>query len=253
MVSVWARSTRAPQAQPVIAMIRPISTSLVAPEGDRKPKITMSSGSAGMTRKKLASMDSRSSAQRPCRYPALTPTSTDSTVAAIPARNATRIVLRPPASSCENTSCCVWVVPSQCAADGGCGTPLVVDELADGLYGATMGPMMATIRNTASMASPAMILGERGSRIRRARRAVSACGCRGPPTGSFAGLTPPDPEPPTPRPPRPVPPRSVPVPIDIAQASWRVRGSRSTYTESAARFASSTANVMIRKMPWSSG
>ena len=166
---VWARSTRAPHAQPVIAMIRPISTSLVAPEGDRKPKITMSSGRAGMTRKKLASMDSSSSAHRPCRYPAQTPITTDKMVAAIPARNATRIVLRPPASSCENTSCWVWVVPSQCAADGGCGTPFVVDRLAPGLYGATRGPMMATTRNTASMASPAMILGERGSWIRRPR------------------------------------------------------------------------------------
>ena len=229
-------------------MIRPISTSLVAPEGDRKPKITMSSGRAGMTRKKLASMDRSSSAHRPCRYPAQTPTTTDSTVAASPARNATRIVLRPPASSWENTSCCVWVVPSQCAADGGCGTPLVVDELAPGLYGATRGPMIATIRNMASMTSPAMILGERGSRIRRPRIGAVTGGGRGPVPGSSPG-----PDPPTPRPPRPVPPRSVPVPIDIAQASWRVRGSRNTYTESATRFANSTANVMIRKMPWSRG
>ncbi len=220
----------------------------MAPAGDRKPKITISSGSAGITRKKLASMDSKSSAHRPCRYPALTPITTDRMVAAIPARNATRIVLRPPASSCENTSCCVWVVPSQCAADGGWGTPLVVDELADGLYGATMGPMMATIRNTASMASPAMILGERGSWIRRPRIGALTGGGSGPAPGWSPG-----PDPPTPRPPRPVPPRSVPVPMDIAQASWRVRGSRSTYTESAARFASSTANVMIRKIPWSSG
>ena len=229
-------------------MIRPISTSLLAPEGDRKPKITMSSGSAGMTRKKLASMDRKSSVSRPRMYPAQTPITTDRMVAAIPARSATRIVLRPPASSWENTSCWTWVVPSQCAEDGGCGTPLVVDRLADGLYGATRGPMIATIRNTASMASPTMILGEWGSWIRRARIGALTGGGSGPAPGWSPG-----PDPPTPTPPRPVPPRSVPVPIDIAQASWRVRGSRNTYTESAARFASSTANVMIRKMPWSSG
>ena len=98
-----------------------------------------------------------------------------------------------------------------------------------------------------------MILGERGSCIRRARPGASTGGWVGPPMGSSAGSAPPAPLPPTPNPPRPVPPRSVPVPMDIAQASWRVRGSRKTYTESAARLASSTANVMIRKMPCSSG
>src|SRR6202044_3555134 len=108
------------------------------------------------------------------------------------------------------------------------GTPLVVDELADGLYGATMGPMTATIRNTASMARPAMILGERGSRIRRPRMGASIGGGSGAVPGSSPG-----PDPPTPRPPRPVPPRSVPVPIHIAQASWRGRGPSSTYTEAA--------------------
>ena len=61
--SVCARSTRAPQAQPVSAMIVPISRSSL--EAGRKPKITISSGSAGMTRKMLASKDSRSSASPP--------------------------------------------------------------------------------------------------------------------------------------------------------------------------------------------
>ena len=39
-------------------------------------------------------------------------------------------------------------MPSQCAADGGSGVLIVVEELAFGLYGATSGPMMATIPNT---------------------------------------------------------------------------------------------------------
>ncbi len=57
---------------------------------------------------------------------------TDSTVATSPATNATRTVLRPPASSWENTSCCCWVVPSQCAADGGSGKLAVVEKVREG-------------------------------------------------------------------------------------------------------------------------
>ena len=65
MDSVWARSSRAPNAQPVTAMMTPITTSFGFAPLPRKPKITISSGSAGSTRKMLASMDSRSSAEPP--------------------------------------------------------------------------------------------------------------------------------------------------------------------------------------------
>ena len=61
----------------------------------------------------------------------MTPTTTAMTVATTPARNATTIVLRPPTSSWDRTSCWTWVVPSQCAADGGCGVPLAARS-ADG-------------------------------------------------------------------------------------------------------------------------
>ncbi len=77
-------------------------------------------------------MDRKSSAQRPRWYPALTPITTERMVAAIPDSSATRIVLRAPTSSWEKMSCWVCVVPSQCAADGGCGVPFVVDRLAEG-------------------------------------------------------------------------------------------------------------------------
>ena len=65
MDRVWARSCRAPNAQPVTAMMTPITMSFGFAPLPRNPKITMSSGSAGSTRKMLASMDSRSSAQPP--------------------------------------------------------------------------------------------------------------------------------------------------------------------------------------------
>ena len=140
-------------------------------------------------------------------------------MATTPARNATRNVLRAPVSSWENTSCWTWVVPSQCAADGGCGTPLVVDRLADGLYGATHGPTTASTKNAASRASPVMILGERGSWTLRVFRRGGQHRQRAVRAGP-AGPVPLTPSPST------LPPRSV--PIDMAQASWRVRGSRNT-------------------------
>jgi hypothetical protein len=57
---------------------------------------------------------------------------TDSAVATRPAMMATSIVLRPPTRSWDSRSCWVCVVPSQCAAEGGCGTPFVLDTLAEG-------------------------------------------------------------------------------------------------------------------------
>ena len=65
--------------------------------------------------------------------PAVTPTSTASTVAMAPAAKPTSRVTRAPASSSEKTSCPVCVVPSQCAADGGA---RLAPVCADGLYGA---------------------------------------------------------------------------------------------------------------------
>ncbi len=114
------------------------------------------------------------------------------------------MVLRPPASSWDSTSCCTWVVPSQCAADGGIGVPLVVDTLVFGLYGATSGPMMARSPNRPDRQSPMMIFGDRGIRILRAllpRTGVPAV------TGGVSAAP-------------------TPMPIAMAQASCRVRGSR---------------------------
>ncbi len=228
-------------------MISPISTSSLPCEAGRNPKITMSSGRAGSTRKMLASMDSRSSASPPA-YPAVTPITTDSTVAASPARNATSMVLRPPASSWDSTSCCCWVVPSRCAADGGSGKLTVAENVRPGLYGASHGPIAASTAKPASIARPVSTFGDRGSRSIRRPAAAS-----GPAAGS--GPAPPAPPGP-PGPPAPAgpagPPRVVLVPMAMAQASCLVRGSRNTYTKSAARLASSTASMMTRKMPCSS-
>src|SRR5580658_8231747 len=163
MESVCARSCRAPNAQPVTLMMTPITMSFGLAPLPRNPKMTMSSGSAGSTRKMLASMESRSSAHPP-KYPAVTPNSTASTVAAAPATSETMIVLRPPASSWERTSCCTCVVPSQCAAEGGIGVPLVVETLVFGLYGATSGPMMARITNAPDRQIPVTIFGDRSNR-----------------------------------------------------------------------------------------
>src|SRR5215471_6704522 len=87
-------------------------------------------------------------------------------------------MLRPPTSNWENTSCCNCVVPSQCAADGGCGTPFVVDTLAPGLYGAIHGPMTARTRKRPSVTRPKMIFGDFGSLTRRprSRRVRTAAG-----------------------------------------------------------------------------
>ena len=166
---------------------------------------------------------------------------TDRTVATAPAMKATSTVLRPPASSWENTSCCSCVVPSRCAALGGCGVPLTVDRLAVGLYGVIIGPMTARIRNAASSDIPTMILGDRGIRNLRSRPGSRTAGVPGEPARPAPG--PPAPGPPAaglpaaglpaaglaagpPGPGRSRPGAPAPVSTAIAHASWRVRGSR---------------------------
>src|SRR3984893_11097612 len=134
MDRVWAGSCRAPNAQPVTLMMTPITRSFGLAPLPRNPKMTISSGSAGSTRKMLASRE-------------------------------TGIGDRPPASSWDSTSCWTWVVPSQCAADGGSGVLTVVEELAFGLYGATSGPMMATIPNATDRHRPIRIFGDRSNRV----------------------------------------------------------------------------------------
>src|SRR4029077_3540774 len=68
-------------------------------------------------------------------------------------------------SSWDSTSCWTWVVPSQCAADGGSGELTVVEGLAFGLSGAPSGPMMATIPNTTDRPSPIKTFGDRSNRV----------------------------------------------------------------------------------------
>ena len=96
-------------------------------------------------------------------------------MATTPATSETRIVLRPPTSSWDSTSCCTWVVPSQCAAEGGIGVPLVVETLVFGLYGAISGPMMARIPNTPDRHSPATTFGDRSKVAHR----QASCRVRG--------------------------------------------------------------------------
>src|SRR6202042_3996742 len=99
------------------------------------------------------------------------PMMTDKMVAISPATKATRTVLRPPHRSGENTSCGCWVVPSQCAAEGGCGKLAVVEKLRLGLYGAIHGPIAATRRNTPSMPRPMSTFGDLASGNRGPRQA----------------------------------------------------------------------------------
>ncbi len=84
-----------------------------------------------------------------------------------------------------------------------------------------------------------MIFGDLGSRMPRDRPGTMA-------SAAASGV-----------PTAPGGPPALPVPrsvlADMAHASWRVRGSSSTYTKSAARLAARTANVMMRKIPWSRG
>ena len=148
-------------------------------------------------------------------------------MAITPATKATTIVLRLPTSSWDSTSCWTWVVPSRCAADGACGTPFVVDRLADGLKGASSGPTIASRMKTIRMPRPISSFGERGSwSLPRETTGTGASGASG---------------------------GAVPLTTVIGQASCRMRGSRKMYTQSAMRFAASTAKVMIRKIPCSSG
>src|SRR5258708_14333228 len=148
--------------------------------------------------------------------------------------SATRIVLRPPTSNWDSTSCCTWVVPSQCADDGGCGKPDIVDRLLLGFSGAIQGPMMARIVKSSDSPRPILIFGDRGSCSIRFLRCRPGCGDRtcwpavtGRPVPS--GADPPIPAGPAPFGPGPCGSGlggSRPRAVDIGQASWLVPGAR---------------------------
>lgn len=74
-----------------------------SPVSSTKLAMMMISGRPGMTRKMLESIERISSAAPP-RKPALTPMSTDSTVARMPARNPTSSTPRVPTRIWERTS-----------------------------------------------------------------------------------------------------------------------------------------------------
>src|SRR5262249_27080595 len=143
-------------------------------------------------------------------------------------------------------SCCTWVVPSQCADDGGCGKPDIVDRLLLGSSGAIHGPMMARIVKISDSPRPILIFGDWGSCTFRFLRCRPVLSEADPPIPAGPALSGPVPR-------GSVLSGSVPRAVDIGQASWRVRGSRMEYVTSAMKLAASTANVMIRKMPWSNG
>ena len=90
--SVCARSTRAPQAQPVtvITMMMPVD-----PEFGRYEARMTTSGRLGMTRNTFENMDS-SSLPVPDMYPPVRPTITDHSVVRMPAPNPTSMEMRAP-------------------------------------------------------------------------------------------------------------------------------------------------------------
>ncbi len=97
---VWALNTRAPQAQPVIAIT---SATVTPPTVGSWPAMMMMSGSCGMTRNTFASTE-RLSSRSPPTYPAVTPMMTPMAVAMMPATKPTTMTPRVPTRSCENTS-----------------------------------------------------------------------------------------------------------------------------------------------------
>ncbi len=111
---VWARSTRAPHAQPVAPMTR---ATVTPPALGSCAAMMMMSGSCGMTRNTFDRADSVSS-PRPPTKPAVTPTTTPSSVAPTPAMRPTTSTPRVPTMICDRMSRPVWSVPSQWAADG---------------------------------------------------------------------------------------------------------------------------------------
>ena len=113
--SVCARSTRAAAAQLVSAMT---TISGPSPFDLTSAMITMTNGSVGMTSTTLDSRLSASS-RKPPTYPPLMPITIETTVASRPAPIPIASEARVLTTSCSNTSCPIWVVPSQCASDGG--------------------------------------------------------------------------------------------------------------------------------------
>jgi len=89
---VCERSTRAPQAQPVITTT---STIMPIPPFWRYAAITIISGSAGITRNRLT-MKLITSPARPRRYPQLSPISTAMMVESSPATKPTNTETRAP-------------------------------------------------------------------------------------------------------------------------------------------------------------
>ena len=121
--------------------------------------MTTSSGSAGSTRKTLATSDRPSSATPP-RNPAEVPTRTESSVAMTPVSSPSTTVERVPTSSWERTSWPVAVVPSRWLEVGPSGSawPVVV---ADGSNGATQGPTIATRMKRPRITAPILALSGR--------------------------------------------------------------------------------------------
>ena len=156
----------------------------------------------------------------------MTPTITESTVATRPTKNASSRVSRIPTSSWDSTSWPLCVVPSRCAPYGACSDSAGDGFWNEGSYGATIGPMMPASTNRPSRIAPGLGLG---------RHPAPAAG-----PGFFLGQ------------------RGgfgadrQDGGHDVASL-LRARGSATTMIMSTIRLASSTANVITRKIACISG
>ena len=119
-------------------------------------------------------MYSRSSAT-PRRYPPSRPTATETTWETTPASSPTRREVRAPVMNCANTSWPVWVVPSQCRAEGGSS---ISKEVWLGSKRAIIGPNTASAANTSTMSRPARTFPPRGTRVEMVM-AQAPCRVRG--------------------------------------------------------------------------
>src|ERR1700729_2899693 len=113
-----------------------------------------------MTRNTLLASDSTSS-HRPPKNAADTPTMTASAVATTPTMTASSRVSLMPTKSWDSTSWPLFVVPSRCAASGGCSERLGAGFWYDGSYGLTSGPMTPASTKKPSRATPALALAGR--------------------------------------------------------------------------------------------
>ena len=181
----------------------------------------MTSGSVGITSTTLDSRLSASS-RTPPAYPPLMPITTETTVASSPAPTPINSESRAPTTSWSNTSCPIWVVPSQCASDGAARS---VRLSGFGLV-TKNGPTIASSTKNPTMAVPTTSRGERKAPAQPGRRAGAAT----PGSAATAGDD-----------------------VGRGHRDSLVRGSMKPCSRSTIRLAPSTAKVITRKIPCING